>query len=775
MLRTRDLVALLAAVVLTRMAYHDTMESLAATAHLSFYVPRNDGDHSVAPAVLDIDGDGVAEALARVENRDNKFYVQILDLKPGMTAHANLAPFQPKVLLEASPVSIPVTGHMEFTEPLALTTGHINVQGGEEVAVKAPAASTNAKVNERTRHYFCGSDWHDASSKCAQPCPGGDSTECPGTERCFADTPCDYYNVRSDRPLLESGNLRLTPAGSLPAIVTLWETGVVTCHALTSDNSTKRNELELRLLWQQNPLENYTVIDFHSPSMTLVDGIDAGNGHGMIIVSSAAHIASPGATDDDDFFDTIAFALDAKTGATIWETVSDKARESAQQLLLPMERGETSAARRRSLNPNLPDPSRRRDKPLGLAGTNCMHAYRRSLLVSGALPHLHWGDDDTLIKVLHFDHQQDHGQRQQHGHAHHKKKHGAGQKLLGKSAAKAKSAVGHAKKWSKSLLPGKRHRNKLRFGRPNVVAVYKAEGLDIRSLKNGRSLCHLSLWEMTLYADLNHDGILDSASLLTGTHYLEDDDHMDASQRWVTKLAATVKGMNKPNKNDTEELLRQHMQDVELCHVQVLSGLPSKEELFAVNVCGPKRYQQDNIDRFNNVQPAPLLAVESFRRNGNDLIAAVSSGVVTRIDGTTGWRQWQLHGKHYPDFPHWDDELVVAMTRIESRHVVPATRPVLLVGENSLVLLSARRGKYLASATFPQPSLMQPQIMDLNGDGTSDVLVVTADAYWGYNIHVRTGTSIGFRLVVGLLLLGMMLALLRNRFGPHPGKRSTDA
>jgi hypothetical protein len=42
-------------------------------------------------------------------------------------------------------------------------------------------------------------------------------------------------------------------------------------------------------------------------------------------------------------------------------------------------------------------------------------------------------------------------------------------------------------------------------------------------------------------------------------------------------------------------------------------------------------------------------------------------------------------------------------------------------------------------------------------------------------VVVWTRASIVFRIMTGLLLMGMMLAVLRNRFGPHPGKRSTDA
>lgn len=37
---------------------------------------------------------------------------------------------------------------------------------------------------------FCGMDFANAL-KCAQPCPGGLDSECPESEKCFADVPCD--------------------------------------------------------------------------------------------------------------------------------------------------------------------------------------------------------------------------------------------------------------------------------------------------------------------------------------------------------------------------------------------------------------------------------------------------------------------------------------------------------------------------------------------------------------------------------------------------------
>ena len=38
--------------------------------------------------------------------------------------------------------------------------------------------------------YYCGSSYEVASDTCATPCPSRDSADCPGTQQCFAYTPC---------------------------------------------------------------------------------------------------------------------------------------------------------------------------------------------------------------------------------------------------------------------------------------------------------------------------------------------------------------------------------------------------------------------------------------------------------------------------------------------------------------------------------------------------------------------------------------------------------
>jgi FG-GAP repeat len=83
-------------------------------------------------------------------------------------------------------------------------------------------------------------------------------------------------------------------------------------------------------------------------------------------------------------------------------------------------------------------------------------------------------------------------------------------------------------------------------------------------------------------------------------------------------------------------------------------------------------------------------------------------------------------------------------------------------------------GKKLAATKFPQPSIERPALMDVNGDGVADVVVTTTDAVWAYVVVLRASSTSMDRVGAGFVLLGILLALLRNRFQRRPGKRTTD-
>jgi hypothetical protein len=491
----------------------------------------------------------------------------------------------------------------------------------------------------------------------------------------------------------------------------------------------------------------------------------------MIVVSAVVTFDLSNQIEDDDEEDELTsyyvLALDARTGETLWESLTQDELDDVTQknLPLPIARGTSSNARRRSMIPNL-HPSSQQSS--GSLIADCMQSYRRSLLTSDAFPFSYFSDEDSTVQALHFDlHQHQPSKTAKSGSKHQLK---ATKKVNPKLHAGSKT-----KSWSSALLPGrKRKHNKAhaKYGRPNVLVSHHERGIEVRSLKNGKSLCHLSLWENVMYADLDHDGVLDSVEVIAGNREV-DEENTDDAERWVTSLVKRVALMNKDASG--KENLSQRLQKTPLCHVLALSGVPIKEELFSASLCGTKRDHEDMHPSVDMIE-APPLAVEPFHnKKGWDIILAVNTGTVHRFQGSSGRRQWELVGKHYEDFPTWSDESKVVLSRIGSKNVIPSTRPILLAGENSLAILSARRGKVLASASFPQPSISRPVLADVNGDGTTDVLVMTTDAVWGYQVVVRTGAPVFLRIMTGLLLMGMMLAVLRNRFGPHPGKRSTDA
>lgn len=54
-------------------------------------------------------------------------------------------------------------------------------------------------------HYFCGSDFCDASYECRQPCPSGYDAECSSGYRCFPNTPCNANYVPRSANMLDFG------------------------------------------------------------------------------------------------------------------------------------------------------------------------------------------------------------------------------------------------------------------------------------------------------------------------------------------------------------------------------------------------------------------------------------------------------------------------------------------------------------------------------------------------------------------------------------------
>jgi outer membrane protein assembly factor BamB len=691
MLRSRDIVALLMAVWLMRLAWNDENEnSHSAAFHLAFYT------HAKVFEPLDIDGDGTTEALAIVEHNaaQQKWDLEILDLKPiHQKVLTNLPPFRPKSMFP--PITIET-----LAAPITMATGQIMVQPKvTSKKVITTTATSGIDYTDRSRHYFCGTDWHDASQKCGTPCPGGTPGECPGDEKCFADTPCDALATASSAE--GETDYQLTPAGGLPAIVTLWSDGAVRMHAVTT--SPGSTGLQVRELWSQN-----LVLGMDVYQVTLLGDVDVSEGnqdlgrHGMVVIGGTAHQAS------------LVYALDTMTGQLVWTSSSQKDELPQAE---PIARGTTSVARRRS---RLLEEAGESLKDWSLP--NCWTLYKHSLLHEG-IPHSFWGPADSKWDAIHV------------------------------NCQKIKPQPKH-KKWHH------KHRQRPIQGRPNVLLGRFPGGLHLRSLKNGRSICHLSLMDHIFYADLNHDGTLDQVQAVTSSTTMSKHDE-ESNGKWVAALAHQVARDIKSNRRESGEVTKR-VPSKSLCHVLALSGIPAREQLFAANLC-PGSWGKEQVE----LSAAPPLLMPH-----DQLVVALSNGLVSKYQAKTGIRVWQ----HFPheDHPTWSHTSDAAMTA--SIYPKQANSPILVSGENGMTILSNARGNVLASTVFPQqPTTTRPVLQDWSGDGTVDVLIATPDAVWGYVVVVKRGASVFFRILVGFLFVGMALALLRNRHISGSGdKRSTD-
>ena len=488
----------------------------------------------------------------------------------------------------------------------------------------------------------------------------------------------------------------------------------------------------------------------------------------------------------------------------------------------------TSSARRRSHLPttDLLDTEFDNDNSFldgddVMTSQECMSSFRTSVLdgESGALPHEFWDDGEFgRIGIGRFDRSKRFGGKKRLKQLGKKGLHllknkgggksggGSGgtrsdalssigqgrQRAVGSKAGGASSrgggrgstgASGVQRSWQSDLIQravprrlmkqqqyNARHPHK---GKPNVVLFHGREGLAVLSLKNGRPVCHISLMDHSLYADMDADGAIDTVQVVTSPQASSKSSAVSSLIHRIAKEASKWETMNTPT----------------ICHALVTSGLPPREEVFTAPLClgGPTNPAMPLV-------AAPPLLVEGSAGYGQDVVFAMNNGVVTRYD-FNGREVWRKRGGLKDGTPSWSLGKSAFLGRVqfglvrEAHSSVSASshrnqhrpgspvRPILLSGEDGATLISPSSGKILWSVVYPQSVSSQPLLADMNGDGTDDLLVVSSDAIWGYTIIVETGRSGGFVIVVVTLLLAVAISALIHKSNHRQGKipaRSTD-
>ena len=793
-LRQRDFIAAICAVILVRLSYTFSRgsESLTATIDLTFYTDFTSHinkdhldtryDYKIAkPVPFDVDGDGRIEAIVvaskleqsnptgkeehtstrtHTHSQAAKWGLKVLDLKPlhppNSLSEENL-PFYPDVIFttndDADDVdddSNPATDRV----PVKMVTG--------QVILRDRRSGENQKRDSNpSEHYYCGITWHEANTMCSVPCPSGSKEDCPIGQSCFADTSCREYSSSKKRK--ESSYAKNLNDG-LPSVATIWSNGDVSLHSITAQDET--SNLQLVEMWNVNQFDHRGTdtnwIDFIEVGLLLESDAPVGQ-YGALVVAVRYYTHGANEMDGGNNSDesSLYFALDAFSGEILWKndahhrhhsnrdaqgmdhTIEDTYSEQQPQVHMPL----SSTGRRRSRLSQYTKNVIKTDE--SESSEDCQHHFRKLILEesSGVLPHAFWHQGvqrgsiefDTKLMSSHFDRKHQYKRIQNHHPNSNRAKPGW--------LVKAITDAGKRKV--------KQQRNSsLRYGNPNVVAFHNRHGINILSLKNGKQVCHLSLLENVFYADVNQDGIVDQIQVVTKNAHTQDEEGA------------------KP---------------IPVCQALVHSGITIKDEIVSIPLCNGKNNKpHPGVDTRSNLSAAPPLLVESVDGFGNmeyDMVYAINNGLIKRFD-MQGRALWTGRGP-LADVPGWDEihgmnngylDRINFEDILASSKIMLGMRPILLSGDSKLSIFTSGGGRLLDKASFPQMIVGRPILADLNGDGTTDVLVTTIDGIWGYCVTVATGSSKFLKIMNSFLGLFVTFTFFVGYFdGPgHEMQRSTD-
>lgn len=538
-----------------------------------------------------------------------------------------------------------------------------------------------------------------------------------------------------------------TPNGGLPSIVTSWNNGDITLHCITTartrrnDNNFLNNDLELREMWRINPFgdkkeeggdgdtksnTNSTgtgsstskMIDFDEIDLVLDTDVSI-NQYDAVIIVAATYFDYSTLGDDHEkvIRNTLYCSIDALTGDIIW-TKQSKEIDDQYYRRSPIMNGNEK-------NESVPMHHQNEESQIVSNDENrvdCHEFFGNDISNPSihALPHAYNNADDTKIIISQF-------------HKNYPKR----------RKEKSKSTM--------DILNNEQSKS--------LVLFHNRKGFTVLSLQNGSYVCHLSLHPNRLYADVDKDGNMDEIQVLT-------------------------KGKSK-DVNSAQD-------DQHLCHatLKASNSTDFHEERFRINLCSSlyksykRKKESANLGMLMNLGTSSTmpLVVESFddKNDGKymeDIIFALNHGSIQRYD-SYGELQWS-RSKPFEDIPTWhddNDKFNGFLGRIDVKKSLKdmlfVVRPILIMGDNQMTIVSAGGGRVLASTTFPQPAISKPILADVNGDGTTDILIMTNDGIWGYIVKVN-GQSLIMSIAMSSLLLGFMIALMIHEWGTD-SRRATD-
>ena len=308
--------------------------------------------------------------------------------------------------------------------------------------------------------------------------------------------------------------------------------------------------------------------------------------------------------------------------------------------------------------------------------------------------------------------------------------------------------------------------------RANSLVSHGREGVDVLHLYGGARVCAVRLPASGsgTAADVDGDGVLDFVVAVS-----RDSSHGSGSASALSRHAHS-----------------------RACQGVALAGVPPREPLWNVSICNSGRGGNGDGDdgelssyffgarggprtRAVDAAPPAFLRVRDSRGRltaaGGLVVFATSDGTVTAARGFDGLKRWSVRsGCSWR--PLGASAVLSSSATQHSAPVAPTLVPfplrtharpaaVLVAGDRRLALVSAERGRVLASASLPSsvaPPVVPLLAVDADGDGLTDAVATTADGVFGY-AQVRRPASSPEALLTGVRIFIFCRGGARRRRG----------
>ena len=152
----------------------------------------------------------------------------------------------------------------------------------------------------------------------------------------------------------------------------------------------------------------------------------------------------------------------------------------------------------------------------------------------------------------------------------------------------------------------------------------------------------------------------------------------------------------------------------------------------------------------------PLTNIEAKKKS---VVVATNMGFMTHYSATGGFK-WQIknapgwtHDFQFSDVLHFDMDAERAK-EFGSHDTTYAH--MLVAGEKELALVS-RDGHILSSTNLPKIPIARPIIGDFDGDGVTDVIMITEDAILGYRVDEVASMQ---GMLAAVIVLSMLTAVV---------------